>query len=141
MAKKRAAWERKVYRGVKGSTAATQITPNIVDIGMANTPEFTENTTRGDGTSVPKKSEQVVCLAKVPGPLVMIYKDTDAHMAALLVAADAGTAIAIKIERINGGDTEFDGDVLLEYDSPGGLKDGMQVTFTMHPTDDDRAWS
>ncbi len=141
MAKKRAGWERMVYRGTAGSTAATLITPNVVDIGMSAPTEFVENTTRGDGTSLPKKSEMAVCLSKVPGPLVMEYHDSDAHMAALLVAADAGTAIAIKVLRISGGSTEFDGDVYLEYDSPGGLKEGMQVTFTMHPTTESRDWT
>lgn len=141
MAKKRAGWERMIYRGTAGSTAATLITPNVVDIGMSAPTEFVENTTRGAGTSLPKKSEMPVALSKVPGPLVMEYHDTDAHMAALLVAADAGTTIAIKVVRINGGSTEFDGDVYLEYDSPGGLKEGMQVTFTMHPTTEARDWT
>ncbi len=142
MAKKRAGWERMVYRGTAGTTAATLITPNVVDIGMSNPVEFVESTTRGGGTTLPKKTEQAVALAKVPGPIVMHYHDTDTHMAALLVAADAGTPLAIKIVRINGGSTEFDGDCYLEYDSPGGLKEGMQVTFTLHPTDDaGRDWS
>jgi len=141
MAKKRAGWERKIYRGAAGATAATHIDANVIDIGMSNTPEYFEDTQRGDGTAPPKKSEQLVCLNKVPGPFSMIYKDGDAHMAALVVAADAGTAVAIKIERYNGGLTEFDGDCHLDYDAPGGLKEGQIVTFTLHPTDSLRDWS
>jgi hypothetical protein len=141
MAKKRAGWERMIYRDAAGNTAATLITPNVVDIGMSHVPEFVENTTRGAGTAAPKRSEQLVALNKVPGPLVMTYYDGDAHMAALLVAANAVTEVAIKIIRYNGGETEFDGDVLLEFDAPGGLKEGQNVTFTMHPNDDLRSWT
>jgi len=142
MAKKRAGWERMIYRGTAGSAAATLITPNVIDIGMSNEPEMVETTTRGDGTALPKKTSTIVCLAKTPGPFTMEYHDTDTHMAALLVAADAGTALAFKVVRINGGSTEFDGDCLIAYDSPGGLKDGMIVTFTLTPTaDGNRDWS
>jgi hypothetical protein len=141
MAKKRAGWERKIYRGTAGSTAATHIDANVIDIGMSNAPEYFEDTQRGDGTGPPKKSEQLVTLNKVPGPFSMIYKDGDANMAALLTAADAGTAVAIKIERHTGGITEFDGDCHLDYDSPAGLKEGAIVTFTLHPNDSLRDWT
>lgn len=141
MAKKRMGWERIIYRGTAGSTAATQIDANVVDIGMTHSPEYVEDTQRGDGSSPPKRSEQLVTLNKVPGPFSMIYRDGDTNMAALLTAADAGTAVAIKIIRNSGGSTEFDGDCHLDYDSPGGLKEGQVVTFTLHPTDYLRAWT
>jgi hypothetical protein len=131
-----------IYRGTAGSTAATLITPNVVDIGMSNAPERWESTSRGAGATPPKKVERIACLVKTPGPFTMIYDDTDTHMAALVTAATAGTAIAIKIIRKTGGVTEFDGDVTLEYDAPGGLKDGQVVTFTLAPTDEaGRDWS
>jgi hypothetical protein len=131
-----------IYRGTAGSTAATLITPNVVDIGMSNVPERWESTSRGAGTTPPKKVERIACLVKTPGPFTMIYDDTDTHMAALVTAAEAGTAIAIKIIRKDSGTTEFDGDVTLEYDAPGGLKDGQVVTFTLAPTDEaGRDWS
>lgn len=141
MAKKRAGWERLIYRGTAGATAATHITPNVIDIGMSNTPEYFEETARGDGSTPPKKSEQLVTLAKVPGPFSMIYKDGDAHMAAIVTAADAGTALAFKIEQYTGGGTEFDGDCYIDYDSPGGLKEGQVVTFTLHPSTSLRDWA
>jgi hypothetical protein len=141
MAKKRAGWERIIYRGTAGSTAATHISANVIDIGMSNSPEYFEDTQRGDGSTPPKKSEQLVALNKVPGPFSMIYKDGDTNMAALLTAADAGTAVAIKIVRHTAGITEFDGDCHLDYDAPGGLKEGQVVTFTLHPNDSLRDWS
>jgi len=141
MAKKRAGWERIIYRGTAGETAATHIDANVIDVGMSNTPEYFEDTQRGDGSGPPKKSEQLVTLVKVPGPFTMIYKDGDANMAALLTAADAGTLLAFKIERHSGGITEFDGDCHIGYDSPGGLKEGQVVTFTLTPSDSLRDWS
>lgn len=141
MAKKRAGWERLIYRGTAGATAATHITPNVIDIGMSNTPEYFEETARGDGSTPPKKSEQLVTLAKVPGPFSMIYKDGDAHMAAIVTAADAGTLLAFKVERYTGGATEFDGDCYIDYDAPGGLKEGQVVTFTLHPSTSLRDWA
>jgi hypothetical protein len=71
----------------------------------------------------------------------MIFKDGDANMAAIVTAADAGTLLAFKIERHSGGITEFDGDCHIGYDSPGGLKEGQVVTFTLTPSDSLRDWS
>jgi len=142
MAKKRAGWERMLYRGTAGSTASTSVDDNVVDINIDTGPEFNEHTDRGAGTNLPKKTEQPVALAINNLTFSMIYKDSDANMAAFLVASRTGAAIAIKIVRYSGGETEFDGDCYLEDSSPGGLKDGMVVEFTGHPTDDEgRDWT
>jgi len=141
MAKKRGAWERKIYYGVSGSTASTQIDDNVTDINVNHPHEFNEHTDRGDGSDFPKKTEQLVTLvAEVD--FTMVYDDGDSAMTALLAAARAGTIKAIKVERRASGETEFDGDCYLEFESPGALKDGMNVTFTCHPTDDGgRDWT
>jgi hypothetical protein len=130
-----------IYRGVAGVTAGTHIDANVIDIGMSNAPEYFEDTQRGAGATPPKKSEQLVALNKVPGPFSMIFKDGDANMAAIVVAADAGTPLAFKIVRYSGGATEFDGDCHIDYDAPGGLKEGQIVTFTLHPNDSIRDWT
>jgi hypothetical protein len=141
MAKKRAGWERMLYRGAVGSTAATLVSANVTDININTAPEFNETTTRGDGTAPPKKTEQLVALVADPS-FTMIYKDGDANMVAFLAAVRTGAAVAIKIVRISGGETEFDGDCYLEANSPGPIKGGMEVEFTCHPTDDGgRAWT
>jgi len=60
----------------------------------------------------------------------------------LIASAETGVAIAIKVERYNGSDTEFDGDCLMEFTSPGALKDGQLMEFTATPTQDlGRTWS
>jgi hypothetical protein len=107
---KKAAWERVIYRGTAGSTAATLVTPNVIDIGMSADPERTEITARGNGTTVPKKGEMIVTLARTPGPFTMIYDPDDAHFAAIMTAAEAGTPLAFLIKKSLTGLTEFDGD-------------------------------
>jgi hypothetical protein len=141
MAKKRAGWERKIYRGTAGSTAATQIDTHVTDINISHGNEYNETTDRGDGTAVPKMTEQLVKMtAEIT--FTMQYEDSEAHMVALLAAAQAGTVLAFKIERRASGVTEFDGDCYIDYESPGELSGGQEVTFTLHPTDDGgRAWT
>lgn len=141
MAKKRAGWERLIYRGTAGSTAATQIDTHVRDINIGHGNAYNETTDRGDGSAVPKMTEQLVKhTAEIT--FTMIYEDSEAHMVALLAAAQAGTVLAFLIKRRSSGVTEFDGDCYVDYDSPGPLEGGQEVTFTLHPTDDGgRDWS
>lgn len=141
MAKKRAGWERIIYRGTAGSTAATQINTHVGDINITHSNEYNETTDRGDGSAVPKMTEQLV-KQSAEITFTMQYEDSEAHMVALLAAAQAGTVLAFKIIRRSGGVTEFDGDCYVDYESPGELSGGQEVTFTLHPTDDGgRDWS
>ncbi len=141
MAKKRAGWERKIYRGTAGSTAATHIDTHVTDINLTHGNEYNETTDRGAGTAVPKMTEQLVKqVAAIT--FSMQYEDAEAHMVALLAAAQAGTPLAFKVERRLSGVTEFDGDCYIDYDSSGELSAGQDVSFTLHPTDDGgRDWS
>ena len=140
MAKKRAGWERLLYVDLPGATATTAVeTATDVDLGMPH--EFNEHTTRGDGSAIPLKTEQIVCRAATPA-WKFIFKDGDAAQALILAAVRGATALAVKIVSHSGGTTEFDGDCYLEADSPGPLKGGQEVTITGHPTDDGgRAWT
>jgi len=140
MAKKRAGWERMIYYGNAGTAAATLI-EYATDIDVNSPKEFAETTTRGDGTTLPKKTEQVVQLATEVS-FKYIYRDGDAVISALIAAERTGTTRAIKVLRYSGGETEFDGDCYFEMNSPGPLTGGMEIEFTCHPTDDDaRAWA
>jgi hypothetical protein len=61
---------------------------------------------------------------------------------AFIAVAESGGDIAIKVERYTGGDTEFDGDVTVDMDNPGALKDGQIIQFTCFPTSDSgRTWT
>ncbi len=140
MAKKRSGRERIIKYGVAGSSAAT-IIENATDIDVSNSNSFNESTTRGDGSALPKKTEQPDQLAVEP-TFSLRYQDSEATISALIAAARAGTAVAILVLRILGGEEEFDGDCYLEMSSPGPLTGGMDIAFTCHPTDDNgRAWT
>lgn len=132
MAKARAGWERQVLIGTAGSTASTQLT-HVVDANVDKGVERADETDRGDGSAVPKKHEMAVQRTRGVSWTYRYY-DSDANMATLLAALHAGTPIAVKIVRIDSGDTEFDGDVTLDYSSPGPLADGMVIEFTGVPT-------
>ena len=83
MAKKRAGWERMLYYGAAGSTAATGVTANVTDIDFKTAHEFNETTDRGAGTNLPQKTEQIVGIGVEP-VCKMIYKDGDTAMAAFV---------------------------------------------------------
>lgn len=141
MAKKRAGWERIIYLGGAGSTAATQLDSHVENINLSFGAEYNETTDRGDGSAVPKMMEQLV---KQTCELTfsMHYDDGDAAVSTLIAAAHAGTPIAFLVKRHSGGAVEFDGDCYIDVESPGELTGGQVVNFTCHPTDDGgRDWS
>jgi len=142
MAKKRAGWERMIYRDAAGTDPATTlIDTHVNDINITHSHEYNETTDRGDGTAVPKKSEQLVkFVAEIT--FTMQYEDAEAHMVALLAASQAGTPLSFMVKRRNGGVVEFDGDCYIDYESPGELAGGQEVSFTLRPTEDGgRKWT
>ncbi len=140
MAKSRAGWERQVhYDNTSGSTATTQLT-HVVDADVNITHETYDNSDRGDGSAIPKGSQQVVQV-KCEITLTMRYHDSDTNIANLIAHARAGTTFALKVTRRSGGSVEFDGDVQATLDHPGKLTEGQLMTFACTPNTDDRAWS
>lgn len=136
MAKKRMGHEMVLYYGTAGTTAATQIDANLVDIDPGGGQfDFVDSPDRGDGSGQPQTDEYPVKRTSQP-TFSMTYKDGDTNMIALLVAADADPPVgkAFKILRTTGGATAFDGDAWIAYSSPGALADGQTVEFTLHPT-------
>lgn len=140
MAKARAGWERIIYYGTAGSTAATQLT-HATDVDVNKPKERTDTTDRGDGSAIPRGTQQVV-QRNAEITFKYRYYDSDAVGAALIAVAESGADIAIKVERYSGGPTEFDGDVTLDLNSPGPLTGGMELEFTATPSQDSgRNWS
>lgn len=146
VAKHRAGWEREAYYDSPGGATATTQLDHVVDVNINKAPEFVETTDRGTAGTIPKKTEQPVTRV-VSITLVINYWDDnasgpDAQLSDLFAAEKNNVPVAFLSKAFNGGPTEFDGDCYVEWDSPGGLKDGMPVTFTVHPTHDlGRAWS
>jgi hypothetical protein len=136
MAKKRKGHEMIVYYGTAGSTAATQISANVVDVDPGGADfDFVDLPARGDGSALPLMDEYPVKKNSQP-TFSMIYHDSDAAMTALLAAADANPPVgkAFKILRIASGEVAFDGDCWIKYSSPGQLAEGQTVEFELHPT-------
>ena len=137
----RAAWEREIYYDSPGGSTATTQLDHIVDVNLGKEPEFVEDTDRGTAGTIPKKTELPVTRTANMS-FVMNYFDSDTQMADLLAAEQNTLPLAFKIVEYSGGPTVFDGDCYLSWDSPGGLKDGRPVTFTLRPTRNlGRTWS
>lgn len=136
MAKKRKGHEMAIYYGTAGSTAATHISANVVDIDPGGADfDFVDLPDRGDGTTVPQMDEYPVKKNSQP-TFSMIYHDGDSNMTALLAAADANPPVgkAFKVVRIISGEVALDGDYWIKYSSPGAIADGQTVEFELHPT-------
>ncbi len=136
MAKKRKGHEMVVYYGTAGTTAATKITPNVVDVDPGGADfDFVDLPARGDGTALPVMDEYPVKKNSQP-TFTMVYKDGDANVDYLLAAADSNPPLgrAFKFERIVSGEVAFDGDCWIKYSSPGAIADGQTVEFELHPT-------
>lgn len=142
MAKARAGWERKIYRGTAGSTVSTQM-DTCKDVDVRTTQERSSTKVRGTSAAIPKETQQVTSLA-AEITFTMEYDDGDAHVAAIMAAVVAGTALAIKTERVVSGSytSEFDGDCTFDIDFPGPLTAGMEVAVTATPTKEGgRTWT
>lgn len=140
MAKARKGYERIVYIGTAGTTAATQLL-HVIDCDVDKGVERTDETDRGDGSAIPKKHEMVVQRNRRVR-FTYRYYDSDTNLATILAAQEAGTSIALKVIRYTSGTVEFNGDVTVDYSSPGPLTGGMEIEITCVPTRDaGREWS
>lgn len=140
MAKKRLGWEKKLYQGAPGGTAATQIL-HATDIDIDALVEYAKHTSRGDGTKIPRASRGPVEQdAKIT--FKMNEMDSDASLIALVAAATNTTPTmrAIKYENPVTG-TVFDGDCYIKYKDNGAMGAAGIHEFEAIPTDDGgRAW-
>ncbi len=126
-------FEGEIYYGVAGNTAATKIT-NSRDVGFNLDPEKAPTTTRGDGTSPPVNTEQVVALS-TSMEWNMLNKTDDTTLAALRAAAAAGTAVAFRMKDYSAG-KGFNGDVTLSMKHGKPLKGEQSFDFTATPTEE-----
>jgi hypothetical protein len=136
MAKKRKGHEMWVYYGTAGTTAATHIDDNVVDVDPGGADfDYVDLPDRGNGAVIPQMDEYPVKKNSQP-TFSMVYHDGDTHMTALLAAADANPPVgkAFKFLRVAAGEVAFDGDCWIKYSSPGALADGQTVEFELHPT-------
>lgn len=135
MAKKRMGFEGKIYYGVAGTTASTEIT-NTQDINYDFSTERGSTLERGDGNSPPIDCESVT-VRKVSLGFKMLNKDSDTTLAALLAAAYGGMPVAIRTKDKAAG-KGFDGDCVLEVKHGKPIKGEQVFDFTAVPNDDQR---
>lgn len=140
MAKKRQGWEKKLYQGAPGSTAATQIT-RATDIKADFPVEYGETTDRGDGTVIPHADRGPVKLdAKIT--FSMNEYDSDASLLALIAAAANTTPTMRAIKYYDPVvTTVFDGDCYIKFADDGSMGAAGKYDFECIPTTDGgRAW-
>ena len=137
MAVSRMGYEGQLFVGAAGATGATQVL-NCEDLNYANPLEKAETTTRGDGTTLPKKSEKPVSIgAEITW--AMLRKDGDTTLATILAAARTGALLAVRTKSYASGEG-FDGDCTIEVRHEKTLKGNSKYNFTATPCDDLRAW-
>ncbi len=133
---KRMGFEGLIYQGSAGSTAATQMT-NIRDITESFGTETGDTTVRGDGSSPPITTKRVTGRT-YSLKFNMTEKSDDTSLAALKVAAAAGSPVAIRTKSYTSG-TGIDMDMVItavENGKP--LKGEATLDFTLEPNDDNR---
>ncbi len=121
-----------VFIGTKGSTATSQLVERT-DITYNISNERAESTAAGDGSSVPLKTEEVVC-ASVEISWSMIYKTEDTSIATMIAAAISGDLIAVKIRRHASDADVFDGDCSIDIGSSMPLKENAKIEIKASPS-------
>lgn len=134
MAIKRMGFEGKLYYGVAGSTASTEVT-NSRDITYNLTTDKGDTTGRDSGS--PPIETMRVTIRKISISFTMLNKASDATLASLLAAAYAGTAVALRTKDHSTG-SGFDGDVILEVNQGKPLRGEQTYEFTAVPTEENR---
>lgn len=121
-----------ILYGSAGSTAGTLLT-NVEDLNYDTEPEKVETTVRGNGSAVPIKVEDVVAIGAII-TWAMFLKTGDTALTALIAAARAGAAVAIRTKSYASG-LGFDGDCTLSVSHEKTLKGASKFNFTATPTD------
>lgn len=127
-----ARYQRQVFYGTAGTTAATQILC-LIEAEVNKSKTYDPTTVRGDGTTIPIQTEQAV--ERICAISFKIRNETTGDNAttvtSLLAAAthSSNPTIALKVVSYSGGATEFDGDVTLDVADP----DSRELSFTARP--------
>lgn len=124
MGAKKMGYQGLLYRGSAGATAATQVT-KARDIKYTVTPKTGSTTTRGDGSSVPIETGEVVSIS-IGLTWNMIHDASDTSLTAFRAAAATGAAIALRYIPVSGG-TGCDVDAIISCDHGAPL--GGEQTF------------
>jgi len=126
----RMGFERQLLMGNPGATATVLLT-NVIDIKHDIAVDKADTTVRGDGTSVPIKTDKPIAR----NPKItwgMRDQPNDAQLALLRAAAKAARPVALVIKEYNSGGTLaviFDGDCNIGVSEDHGLGGGGMFNF------------
>ena len=124
-------FEKIVYIGTAGTTAATQVL-DLVNVKVTETPQYGNTISRGDGTTVPRVSKRIVSLEKVV-TFNSLNVPSNTNLATIMAAATSETPadrlIAMKVVDQASGVTEFDADVDIAIDRDAQLPAEQALAF------------
>lgn len=124
-------FEKQVFIGTAGSTAATQVL-DLVNVKVTTTPQYGSSTARGDGTTVPHVTKQAVSLETVV-TFNSLNVPTNTQLTTMKAAAASTTPasrlVALKVVDVASGATEFDRDVDLSIDRDAQLTAEQDCAF------------
>ena len=128
-------FEKIVYNGTAGTTAAIQVL-DLVNVKVTVTPQYGSTTSRGAGTTVPVITKQAVSLEKTV-TFNSLNVPSNTNLATIKAAAIATTPanrlIAMKVVDVAAGTVEFDADVDLSIDQDAQLTAEQDCAFTATP--------
>jgi len=128
-------FEGEIYYGAKGGTASTKLT-NSRDITESFDIEEGDTTVRGAGTSPPIKTSRVTARS-YSIEWTMLNNTTDTSLTALIAAAVAGTAVAVRTKSYSSG-LGYDGDMNISYKQGVPVAGEQTFQFTGKPNAEDR---
>jgi len=125
-----------LYYGTAGSTAATLI-EDARDVTISIDVDKASTTKRGNGTTVPIKTEAAVAIGWQM-EFSVVNNPTNATVNALRTAAVAGTQIAFRTKDYTSG-KGYDGDCTIAYKENQPIGGEQTLDFTVTPTCETRA--
>ena len=124
-------FEKQLFIGTAGTTAATQVL-DLVNVKVTTTPQYGSTTSRGAGTAVPIVSKQAVSIETVV-TFNSLNVPSNTNLATIKAAAIATTPasrlIAMKIVDVSSGAVEFDRDVDISIDRDAQLTAEQDCAF------------
>lgn len=124
-------YEKVLYIGTKGSTAATQVL-DVVNIKVTETIQYGNTISRGTGLVVPTVSKRAVSIEKVV-TFNSLNVAANTHLNTIKAAAThttpASRLIAMKVVDVAAGVTEFDADVDISIDRDAQLSAEQDSAF------------
>lgn len=124
-------FEKIVYIGTAGTTAATQVL-DLVNVKVTEAIQYGNTISRGDGTTLPRVTKRAVSIEKTV-TFNSLNVPTNTNLATLKAAATADTPasrlLALKVVDKASGTVEFDADVDLSIDRDAQLGSEQDLAF------------